>query len=131
MSTAPQPQRKVSDVLQDIVGNIQQIIRSEVVLAKVEIKEKAQKASKPAAVMATGTVLGLYGAGFLLLAAVYGLSLAVPPWLAALVVGGALAIAGGILVGKSRRALKEIDPLPKNTVATLKENVQWAKDQMK
>jgi hypothetical protein len=131
MSTAPQPQRKVSDVLQDIVGNIQQIIRSEVVLAKVEIKEKAQRASKPAAVMATGTVLGLYGLGFLLLAAVYGLSLAVPPWLAALVVGGALAIAGGILVGKSRRALKEIDPLPKNTVATLKENVQWAKDQMK
>jgi len=131
MSTAPQPQRKVSDVLQDIVGNIQQIIRSEVVLAKVEIKEKAQRASKPAAVMATGTVLGLYGVGFLLLAAVYGLSLAVPPWLAALVVGGALAIAGGILVGKSRRALQEIDPLPKNTVATLKENVQWAKDQMK
>jgi hypothetical protein len=131
MSTAPQPQRKVSDVLQDIVGNVQQIIRSEVVLAKVEIKEKAQRASKPAAVMATGTVLGLYGVGFLLLAAVYGLSLAVPPWLAALVVGGALAIAGGILVGKSRRALKEIDPLPKNTVATLKENVQWAKDQMK
>jgi len=131
MSTAPQPQRKVSDVLQDIVGNIQQIIRSEVVLAKVEIKEKAQRASKPAAVMATGTVLGLYGLGFLLLAAVYGLSLAVPPWLAALVVGGALAIAGGILVGKSRRALKEIDPVPKNTVATLKENVQWAKDQMK
>ena len=131
MSTAPQPQRKVSDVLQDIVGNIQQIIRSEVVLAKVEIKEKAQRASKPAAVMATGTVLGLYGAGFLLLAAVYGLSLAVPPWLAALSVGGALAIAGGILVGKSRRALKEIDPVPRNTVATLKENVQWAKDQMK
>ena len=131
MSTAPQPQRKVSDVLQDIVGNIQQIIRSEVVLAKVEIKEKAQRASKPAAVMATGTVLGLYGVGFLLLAAVYGLSLAVPPWLAALVVGGALAIAGGILVGKSRRALKEIDPVPRNTVATLKENVQWAKDQMK
>jgi len=131
MSTAPQPQRKVSDVLQDIVGNIQQIIRSEVVLAKVEIKEKAQRASKPAAVMATGTVLGLYGVGFLLLALVYGLSLAVPPWLAALLVGGALAIAGGILVGKSRRALKEIDPIPKNTVATLKENVQWAKDQMK
>ena len=131
MSTAPQPQRKVSDVLQDIVGNIQQIIRSEVVLAKVEIKEKAQRASKPAAVMATGTVLGLYGVGFLLLALVYGLSLAVPPWLAALLVGGALAIAGRILVGKSRRALKEIDPIPKNTVATLKENVQWAKDQMK
>lgn len=131
MSTAPQPQRRVSDVLQDIVGNVQQIIRSEVVLAKVEIKEKAQRASKPAAVLATGTVLGLYGLGFLLLAAVYALSLVVAAWLAALIVGGVLAIAGGILVGKSRQALREIDPIPKKTVETVKENVQWAKDRIK
>ena len=131
MSTAPQPQRRVSDVLQDIVGNVQQIIRSEVVLAKVEIKEKAQRASKPAAVLATGTVLGLYGLGFLLLAAVYALSLVVAAWLAALIVGGVLAIGGGILVGKSRQALREIDPIPKKTVETVKENVQWAKDRIK
>lgn len=131
MSTAPQPQRRVSDVLQDIVGNVQQIIRSEVVLAKVEIKEKAQRASKPAAVLATGTVLGLYGLGFLLLAAVHALSLVVAAWLAALIVGGVLAIGGGILVGKSRQALREIDPIPKKTVETVKENVQWAKDRIK
>jgi len=131
MSTAPQPQRKVSDVLQDIVGNIQQIIRSEVVLAKVEVKEKAQKASKPAAVLATGTILGLYGLGFLLLAAVYGLSLVMAPWLAALIVGGVLATASGILVAKSRTALKQIDPVPTKTVQAVKENVQWAKHRIK
>ena len=131
MSTAPQPQRKVSDVLQDIVGNIQQIIRSEVVLAKVEVKEKAQKASKPAAALAVGAILGLFGVGFLLLAAVYGLSLVIAPWLAALIVGGVLAIAGGILVAKSRTALKQIDPVPTKTVQAVKENVQWAKHQIK
>ena len=128
MSTAPQPQRKVSDVLQDIVGNIQHIVRSEVVLAKVEVKEKAQKASKPAAVLAAGTILGLFGFGFLLLAAVYGLSLVVAPWLAALIVGGVLATAGGIRVTKGRIALKHIDPVPTKTVQAVKENVQWARD---
>ena len=131
MSTAPQLQRKVSDLLQDIIGNIQQIIRSEVLLAKVEVKETAQKVSKPAAVLAAGTLLGLYGLGFLLLAAVHGLSLAVAPWLAALIVGGVLATVGGILVAKSRTALKRIDPVPSKTIRAVKENVQWAKDRIK
>ena len=131
MSTAPQLQRKVSDVLRDIAANIQQIIRSEVVLAKVEVKETAQKASKPAAVLAAGTLLGLYGLGFLLLAAVYGLSLVMAPWLAALVVGAVLATVGGILVAKSRTALKQIKPVPTKTVQTVRENVQWAKDRIK
>src|SRR5215472_16819416 len=131
MSTAPQLQRKVSDVLQDIAANIQQIIRSEVVLAKVEVKETAQKASKPAAVLAAGTLLGLYGLGFLLLAAVYGLSLVMAPWLAALVAGAVLATVGGILVAKSRTALKQIKPVPTKTVQTVRENVQWAKDRIK
>lgn len=36
----PQTQRSFSDVLQDIVSNIQQIVRAEVRLAQVEIKEK-------------------------------------------------------------------------------------------
>jgi protein-S-isoprenylcysteine O-methyltransferase Ste14 len=131
MGTAPQPQRKVSYVLQDIVANIQQTIRLEVVLAKVEVKEKAEKASKPAAILATGAILGLFGLGFLLLAVVYGLSLVVAPWLAALIVGGVLVIAGGILVANSRTALKQIDPVPTKTLRAVKENVQWAKDRIK
>lgn len=130
MATA-QPQRKVSDVLQDIVGNIQQTIRLEVVLAKVEVKEKAQASSQPAAILATGTILGLYGLGFLLLVVVYGLSLVVAPWLAALIVGGVLVTTGGILVAKSRTALKQIDPVPTKTVREVKENLQWAKDRIK
>jgi hypothetical protein len=69
--------------------------------------------------------------GFLLLAAVYGLSLVVAPWLAALIVGGVLAIAGGILVAKSRTALKQIDPVPTKTVQAVKENVQWARHRIK
>jgi uncharacterized membrane protein YqjE len=61
--TSAQPQRSVADVLQDIVANIQQIIHSEFRLAKVELKEKTDRASKPAAIMGTGAVLGLYGMG--------------------------------------------------------------------
>jgi uncharacterized membrane protein YqjE len=127
----PQTQRSFTDVLQDIVSNIQQIIRAEVRLAQVEIKEKANRASKPLSVLVTGAVLGLYGLGFLLLAAVYGLSLVLPTWGAALIVGAVIAIIGGGLVASGLTKLREINPVPEKTVQTMKETAQWAKEQTK
>lgn len=127
----PQTQRSVSDVLQDIVGNLQQIIRNEFRLARVEVKEKVERAKQPATILASGAVIGLYGLGFLLLALVYALSIVMPPWLAALLVGVVLAIAAAILVAFGRNALKQVDPIPEKTVRTMKENVQWAKEQIK
>jgi uncharacterized membrane protein YqjE len=127
----PQTQRSFSDVLQDIVGNIQQIIRAEVRLAQVEIKEKANRASKPLSVLLTGAILGLYGLGFLLLAAIYGLSLVLPAWAAALIVGVVMTIIAGGLVASGLTRLREINPVPEKTVQTMKENAQWAKEQTK
>jgi uncharacterized membrane protein YqjE len=127
----PQTQRSVANVLQDIVANLQQIIRSEFRLARVEIKEKADRAKQPAIILASGVVVGLYGFGFLLLAAVYALSLVMAAWLAALLVGIVMAIAGAILVSSGRNALKQVDPVLEKTVQTVKENVEWAKEQIK
>jgi uncharacterized membrane protein YqjE len=127
----PQTQRSVSDVLQDIVGNLQQIIRNEFRLARVEINEKVARAKQPATILASGVVIGLYGFGFLLLALVYALSIVIPPWLAALLVSIVLAIGAAILVVSGRNALKQVDPVPEKTVQTVKENVQWAKERIK
>jgi membrane protein len=131
MATPLQTQRSVSDVLQDIIGNLQQIVRDEFRLAKVEVEGKAHRAARPASILAAGAVLGLYGLGFLLLAAVYGLSLVIAPWLAALLVGAVLAIVAAILVSSGRTRLNKIDPVPEKTVQSMKENVQWTKEQIK
>jgi uncharacterized membrane protein YqjE len=127
----PQTQRTVSDVLQDIIGNVQQIIRSEFRLAKAELKEKADRASKPAVFVASGALITVYGLGFLFLAAVYGLAVVMPEWAAALIVGAVLSIIGVMVLSSGRAKLKAIDPTPDKTVQTLKENVQWAKEQIK
>jgi uncharacterized membrane protein YqjE len=129
MGASPIPQRSLADVVEDIIRNLQQIVRAEFRLAKTELSEKAQRAAKPASAFAAGAVLSLYGLGFLLLAVVYALSLVMPAWGAALVVGACLAIIGSILVSAGRQKLKQIDPVPQKTVETVKENVQWAKDQ--
>jgi len=130
MST-PQLHRTVPELLGNIVDNIQQIIRSEFRLAKAELQEKASRASKPATTLGAGFLLGLYGLGFLLLAAVYALSTIMGAGLAALIVGGVLALVSIVLVNSSANKLKALNPAPEKTIQTLQENLQWAKDQIK
>lgn len=124
-------QRTVTDVLQDIVGNVRDIIRAEIKLAAVEVKQKAQAAQKPAITIAAGAVIGLYALGFLLLAAVYALTLVVAPWAAALIIGALLAIGAAVFLSAGQAKLKQINPLPEKTVHTVKENVQWTKNRIK
>jgi uncharacterized membrane protein YqjE len=123
----PQTQRSVPELLQAIVGNLQEIIRSEFRLAKTELKEEAAKVAKPAATLGAGLVLGLYGLGFLLLASVYALSTIMPAWLAALLVGMVLAVVAAAMVTSSSKKFKRVDPTPDKTIQTLEENVQWVK----
>jgi len=127
----PQIQRSVPEVLQDIVGNLQEITRSEFRLAKTELKEEASRAAKPAATFGMGLVLGFYGVGFLLLSAVYGLSAVMAGWLAALLVGTILAIVAIALVSSGGKKLKRVNPTPDKTTRSLEENVQWAKHPIK
>jgi uncharacterized membrane protein YqjE len=127
----PQTQRSVPEVLQDIVGNLQEIVRSEFRLAKTELKEEAAKAAKPAATFGVGLVMGFYGIGFLLLASVYGLSRVMAGWLAALLVGMILAIVAIALLSSSGKKLKRVNPTPNKTIQSIEENVQWAKHPIK
>jgi hypothetical protein len=127
----PQTQRSVPEVLQDIVGNLQDIIRSEFRLAKTEITEEASKAARPAAAFGMGLISGIYGIGFMLLAAVYGLSTVMPAWLAALLVGIILAIVAGAFLGSGREKLKRINLSPDKAIKSLEENVEWSKHQIK
>jgi uncharacterized membrane protein YqjE len=127
----PQQHRSVPEVLQNIVANLQEIIRSEFRLAKTEIKEEAGRARKPAATLGVGMLLGFYGFGFLLLALVYGLSTAMAGWLAALIVGTILAVAAGALISSSGKKLSHLNPTPDKTIQSLEENVQWGKNRIK
>jgi uncharacterized membrane protein YqjE len=127
----PQTQRSFPEVLQDIVGNLQEIVRSEFRLAKTELKEEAAKAAKPAATFGVGLVFAFYGIGFLLLAAIYGLSMVMAGWLAALLVGTTLAIVAIALMSSSGKKLKRVNPTPDKTIQSLEDNVQWAKHQIK
>ena len=122
-------ERSAGDVLKDIIGNVQEIIRSEVRLAKVETVQEIGKAGTASKIIAIGGVLGLYGGAFILLAIVYALSTVMAAWLAALIVGIALAIPAAVMVSRGMDEIKRVSPAPERTIETVKENVEWMKNQ--
>jgi len=118
--------RSISTVLHDIVGNVQEIIRSEVRLAKTEITEELGKLGSASMLIGVGALLLTFSALFLLLAIVYALSVVLPAWEAALIVGVSVGVIAALCCGLGLKKFKAVRAAPKAT-ASVKENVQWAK----
>ncbi len=123
--------RTLSDVLQDILRNLQEIVRSEVRLAKAEIRDEAVQAGSSALWVAAGAVAALCAWMFLSWTAVYALAVFMSMWAATLAVAVTLAIVAGVLLVIGVRRFKRIQPIPARTVDTLKENLEWMKQSTK
>jgi hypothetical protein len=121
-------ERSPVELIKDIVGNVQEIMRSEIRLARVEMTDKARSAAKAWAMIGAGAVFGLYAFGFLL-ASIYNLlSYAIWPWVSALIIAAVVgAIAGGLLYA-GRTRIKRVTPTPEGAVQSVKEDVQWLKE---
>jgi uncharacterized membrane protein YqjE len=123
-------ERSISVVLQDIVHDIQEIVRSEVRLAKTELHEELTKTRSASLLIALGAASGVFSMLFALLTIVYALSIVIPAWLAALCVAVGIGVAAAVTTIVGLRLFKTINAAPK-TVASMKENIEWAKQQIK
>ena len=123
--------KSLGELFGDLTRETSTLVRQEVQLAKTEMTQKAAKIGKNLGLAVAGAVFGL-GAfmafvAFLILA----VSLVVASWLAALIVTALLGIVAAILALKGIAAIKSVNVVPQQTVETLKEDVQWAKEQAK
>ena len=123
--------RSISEILQDVLRNLQSIVRSEILLAKTEIREEITKAKPAILLLAMGAVCGAFGTFFLLLTIMYALALAVPLWASALIVAAALSIVAAITLNAGQKQMGRVNPLPDKTIASMKENAEWARQQAK
>jgi uncharacterized membrane protein YqjE len=123
--------RSISDILQDLIRNLQSIVRSEVRLAKTEVREEITKAKSAILLLGIGAVCGIFGALFLLLTIMYALALTLPLWASALVVTILLAIPAALTLKAGLKQMKRVDPVPNKTIESMKENAEWARQQAK
>jgi uncharacterized membrane protein YqjE len=122
--------RSFGVVLQDIVFNIQEIVRAELRLAKTEVREELAKAGSASVLTAVGAAAAFFSAMFLLFAAMYALSTVMPAWAAALTVAVLIGAIAGVALSMGLKRFKTIEAAPR-TVAQLKETIEWAKPHSK
>lgn len=120
--------RSVGELLGEVTGDLSKLMRQEVALAKVELKEEATKAGKASGVLGGAGAVGYLVLVFLSLALMFALDNVMGIGWAALLTAVLLGIVAAVLFVVGRNKLKQVNPKPEQTVETLKEDVQWAKN---
>ena len=124
-------ERSAGQIIRDIVNDVQEVIRGEIRLAKAELTETARQAGRAAGMFGGAAVCGLFAGACFVVTCIAALALAMPVWLAALIMGICLASAGFAMFLGGRAQMRQVDPVPRRTVQTLKDDVEWAKHQTK
>ena len=112
-----------------MAGDVGTLIRKEVELARQEVTEGVTARLKGAAAFGGAAVMGLFMLGFLAAAGAVALALVMPLWAALLIVAGVflLIALGAALFGRAR-----MPPIaPEKARANIKEDVEWAKAQLR
>lgn len=119
----------MAGVVQDIVGNVREMVRSEMQLARAEMKQEASKARRAGIMMGAGSVFAVFCLGFLLLTLMLWFSTVMAPWRAALIVAAIAGIPAWIFMNLGRGRFKSVRRRPERAIGNLKENFQWLRHQ--
>ena len=121
-------ERPLGEIARDLTRDVSLLMRQEVELAKAELTQKGRTAAPGLGMIGGAGVVGLMAAGALTAFLVLVLSVFLPGWASALIVGAVLAAVAYLLVKQGKERVEEAGaPIPKQTIETVKEDVEWAK----
>jgi Putative Actinobacterial Holin-X, holin superfamily III len=124
---AGQTERTLGQLVADASRDLSTIVRSEVALAKAELKKDVVAGATGAAMFLVAGVLALLALVLLLIAAAYGLVAAgLAPWLSFLIVAAVLLLFCAVLALVGRSRMSKVGP-PKRTMRTSKQTVEALK----
>ena len=123
-------QRSLGELFGQMSQDLALLVRQEAQLAKTEVQAKISRLTTDLVSLATGGIVALIGTLALVAAVILLLidPVGLDPWLAALLVGLVLGVAGYVMLQKGLRDLKGLDPTPRRTIENLKEDIQLARE---
>ena len=124
-----EPDKSLAELMTTMTSDLSILLRKEVALAKLETKEELSQAAKAGGLLAGGALAGHLALLFISFAVAWLLDNWMPAEVAFLIVAVLYAVAAGAMAAAGRRRLREVNPVPQQTVETIKEDVQWAKAQ--
>ena len=128
---APQTadEKPVAELLSDMTSSVTTLIRKEVEMAVAELKDEARQAAKAGGMLSGGALSGYLSLLFGSFGLAWWLDRKLPRPLAFFAVAALHGAAAGALLKQGREEMQHVDPVPRQTVDTVKENAEWAKAQ--
>jgi hypothetical protein len=116
------------DLLRQLADDGANLVRGEIALAKLEVRESARTIALGGVRLAAAFALVLVGVFAITAFMIIGLGLLLNGmyWASALIVGLVLLAVGGLLAQRGIAALKENSLKPEATVESLQEDKRWA-----
>lgn len=114
-----------------VAGDAGTLLRKEIELARQEVTEGIMARLKGAGAFGAAAVMGLFLVGFLALAGAEALSLVLPLWAALLIVAGVFLFLALVAALFGRARMKSPPIAPEKARANIKEDVEWAKAQLR
>lgn len=129
--TAPLDTPPVGELLKALARDTGELVRQEMQLASAEMASKARTVARSTTWISLGGALAHLGVLGLLAAMAIALGAIMPLWASSLVLGIVALIVGVAFIRKGASALQRLQPLPQQTVATLRSDVAWTKEQLR
>ena len=124
-------ERSIGELVKELSAQTSTLVRQEIKLAQAEVTEKGKLAGKGAGMLAGAAVGALLGLGALTALLIIILDSFLPLWLAALIVTLLWFAVAAVLALSGKKALQSATPPAPQTVETVKEDIQWAKNPTK
>jgi len=121
-------ERPLGEVAKDLTSDLSLLVRQEIELAKAEMADKGRTAAPGFAMFGGAGIVALCAAGALTAFLVLVLSLFLPEWAAAVLVGVSLTAVAYVLVRQGKERVSDAGKsVPEQTIETVKEDVEWTK----
>lgn len=121
----------VPGLVRSIVADLAHLVGKQIELAKLELTDMVGARARATGVFAAAGLLVLFVLGFLGLAGAAALDLVLPRWASLLIVAGVFALFGLVALTMGKRWLRSTGAKPELTQRQLKEDVTWAREQLK
>ena len=120
----------IGELLGKVAGDVSALFASEIELAKVELREEAKQAGRAAAMLGAGAAAAWFAVTLLSFAAAWALAEWLDsPALGFLIIGAVYTAAAAVLLVQARDRVRAVNLVPEDTIATIKEDIEWFKRQ--
>lgn len=120
-----EPDTSLAELTSRLTGELGQLFRTHVELAKQETITEIRTAGRGAGMLGGGGVAAHLAVLLLSFAAAWGLAEIMAPGLAFLIVGVLWAVVAAVLVVRGRKEFEELDPTPHATIEEIQEDKEW------